>query len=152
MTQWNTVGFEFAAEAAGNSAAFSAASRPSQRTLLVPRVAHASDAQWVSGTRYALEDISAIVQAAVNQPAWAGQALSMIVRGTGNAWARKFISAAEGGAADAPRLVVTYTSGGGGPVNQPPVIHGGERDADVGDGAAGGRTSAARRPIRRGRR
>ena len=40
-------------------------------TLLVPRVTHASDAQWVSGTRYALEDISAIVQAAVNQPAWA---------------------------------------------------------------------------------
>ena len=72
MTQWNTVGFEFAAEAAGNSAAFSAASRPSQRTLLVPRVTHASDAQWVSGTRYALEDISAIVQAVVSQPAWAG--------------------------------------------------------------------------------
>ena len=71
MTQWNTVGFEFAAEAAGNSAAFSAASRPSQRTLLVPRVPHASDAQWVSGTRYALEDISAIVQAVVSQPAWA---------------------------------------------------------------------------------
>ena len=84
MTQWNTVAFEFAAEAAGNSAAFSAASRPSQRTLLVPRVTHTSDAQWVSGTRYALEDISAIVQAAVSQPAWAaGQALSVIVRGTG---------------------------------------------------------------------
>ena len=116
MTQWNAVGFEFAAEAAGNSAAFSAASRPSQRTLLVPRVAHASDAQWVSGTRYALEDISAIVQAVVSQPAWAaGQALSVIVRGTGSAWARKFISAAEGGAANAPRLVVTYTGGGGGP-------------------------------------
>jgi hypothetical protein len=105
------VGFEFAAEAAGNSAAFSAASLPSGRTLLVPRVTHTSDAQWVSGTRYALEDISAIVQAAVSQPAWAaGQALSVIVRGTGGAWARKFISAAEGGAANAPRLVVTYTT------------------------------------------
>ena len=121
-TQWNAVAFEFAAEAAGNSAPFSDSSRPSQRTLLVPRVAHSSDAQWVAGTRYPLEDITAIVQAAVNQPAWAsGQALSVIVRGTASAWARKFVSSAEGGAAVAPRLVVTYT-GGGGPVNQPPVI------------------------------
>ncbi len=121
-TQWNAVQFEFAAEAAGNSAPFSTTSRPSQRTLLAPRVAHASDAQWVAGTRYALDDITAVIQAAVSQPAWAsGQALSVIVRGTGGAWARKFISSVEGGAAVAPRLVVTYT-GGGGPVNQPPVI------------------------------
>jgi hypothetical protein len=111
-----------AAEAAGNSAPFTAASRPSQRTLVAPRVAHSSDAQWVAGTRYALEDIAAVLQAVVNQPAWSsGQALSVIVRGTGGAWARKFISSAEGGAAAAPRLVVTY-NGGGGPVNQPPTI------------------------------
>ncbi|MGE0125482.1 MAG: Calx-beta domain-containing protein [Vicinamibacterales bacterium] len=122
-TQWNSVAFEIAAEAAGHSAAFSAASRPSQRTLLVPRVVHASDAQWIAGTRYALDDITSVVQAAVSQPAWAsGQALSVIIRGTGGAWARKFISSVEGGAAVAPRLVVTYTGGGGSPVNLPPVI------------------------------
>jgi hypothetical protein len=121
-TQWNAVSFEMAAEATGNSAPFTATSRPSQRTLLVPRVAHSSDAQWVAGTRYALEDIGAVIQAAVSQPAWAsGQALSVVVRGTGGAWARKFISSVEAGAAAAPRLVVTYT-GGGGPVNLPPTI------------------------------
>jgi PKD repeat protein len=121
-TQWNAVSFEMAAEAAGNSAPFTATSRPSQRTLLTPRVAHSSDAQWVAGTRYALEDIAAVIQAAVSQPAWAsGQALSVVVRGTSGAWARKFISSVEAGAAAAPRLVVTYT-GGGGPVNLPPTI------------------------------
>jgi hypothetical protein len=109
-TQWNSVAFEFAAEAAGNSAAFSTASRPSQRTLLIPRVTHSSDVQWTAGTRYALNDISAVIQAVVNQPAWAaGQALGVVVRGTAGAWARKFIASAEGGAAAAARLVVTYT-------------------------------------------
>lgn len=121
-TQWSAVAFEMAVEAAGNSAAFSAAARPSQRPLLAPRVQHASDTQWLAGTRYALEPITTAVQALVGQPAWAsGHALSVIVRGTAGAWARKFVQSAEAGAGVAPRLVVTY-AGGGGTVNQPPVI------------------------------
>ncbi len=121
-TQWNAVGFEIAVEATGNSAAFTDTSRPSQRTLLAPRVQHTSDAQWVAGTRYPLDNMAAVVQALVNQPGWSsGQALSVIARGTSGAWARKFVSGAEGGAIAAPRLVVSYT-GGGGTTNQPPVV------------------------------
>jgi hypothetical protein len=121
-TQWNAVAFEMAAESASHSLPFTAASRPSQRTLLPARASHSSNSQWVAGTRYALEDMTAVIQGVVNQPAWSsGQALSVIVRGTGGAWARKFISSVEGGAATAPRLVVTY-NGGGGPANQPPTI------------------------------
>ena len=45
----------------------------------------------------------------MQQPAWAaGNALSLVFRGTGSAWARKHVAAAESGAATAPRLVVTY--------------------------------------------
>ena len=120
-TQWTAMAFEMAAEASVNSLPFSTSSRPSQRTLLAPRVVHASDAQWVSGTGYSLEEIRTLVQAAVQQPGWAGQALTIVVRGTGNPWARKHLFSAEGGSATAPRLVVTYATGGSSP-NQPPVI------------------------------
>ena len=108
-TQWQRMALEFAIEAAANSAAFTATSRPSQRTLLAPRVAHSTDAQWVANTWYQLEQIAPILQAAIAQPGWQpGNAVSLLLRGTGTAWGRKFIRAFEGGAAFAPRLVVTY--------------------------------------------
>ena len=89
--QWVTVAFEMAAEAAANSAPFSATSRPSQRALLAPKVNHASDQQWLADTWYQLDQIAPVVQAAVNQSGWAsGNALSVIVRGLGQNWARKF--------------------------------------------------------------
>ena len=121
-TQWNWVAFELAAEASTNSAPFTAGARPSQRTLLAPRVAHASDTQWLAGSTVALEDISTLVGAVVQQPGWvAGRPLTLVLRGTGGAWSRKHVASREAGAATAPRLVVTYTTGGGGG-NQPPTI------------------------------
>jgi hypothetical protein len=46
----------------------------------------------------------------VNQSAWAaGNALSVIARGTSISWARKFAVSANSSPALAPRLVVTYT-------------------------------------------
>ena len=63
------------------------------------------------------------LQDVVNQPAWsAGRALSLVLRGTGAAWARKHIESADGGAADAPRLVITYASPPPPPPNLPPLI------------------------------
>jgi hypothetical protein len=120
-THWNALEFEQGVEASGNSAPFSPTARPSQRPLLPGRVSHASDVEWGNGARIALEDIGGLVQAAVQQPGWAGQALTVVVRGTGGAWSRKEVKSAEGGAATAPRLVVTYAVGGGGG-NQAPQI------------------------------
>jgi hypothetical protein len=112
-TQWIGMAFEFGMEAAANSQPFTSTSKPSQRALLTPRVAHSSDQQWVSGTWYSLDELAPLVQAALNQPGWAsGNALSLLLRGTGQAWARKFGRAFEGGATFAPRLVVTYAPGG----------------------------------------
>jgi hypothetical protein len=109
-SQWLTIGFEFAIEAAVTSAPFSAASRPSQRPLLAPRVQHSSNTQWLAGTWYQLEELASLLQPVVNQAGWAsGNAVSLVVRGAGQNWARKFATAFEGGAAFAPRLVVTYS-------------------------------------------
>lgn len=110
-TQWNYITFRYGADAAANSAAFSASARPSTRTLVTPTVDHESDEPWVAGTRYPLEDISAVLQAVVNRPGWAsGNALSLILRGLGDAWGRKFTRAYEAAPASAARLVVTYTT------------------------------------------
>ena len=108
-TQSNRMSFQFGIEAAANSAAFSAASLPSQRPLLGAKLNHSSNTQWLANTWYQLDDISAILQAAINQPGWqSGNALSLLMRGTGPRGSRKFVRNFETGAAVAPRLVVTY--------------------------------------------
>ena len=57
--RWITLGFEFGIEAAASSAAFSAASLPSARTLLAPRVLHsvepAVDGQQLDRARRPLD-------------------------------------------------------------------------------------------------
>ena len=109
-SQWLTTAFEFGIEAAVNSAPFSTASRPSQRTLLAPRVQHSSNVQWLADTWYQLDQLASLLQPVVNQAGWAsGNAVALVVRGAGQNWARKFATAFEGGAAFAPRLVVTYS-------------------------------------------
>ena len=119
-TQWNSMQFEWAAEASGNAAVFSATSRPSQRILGTPRVAHSTNQQWVGGTWYALEQLAPLLQDVVNRPDWAaGNSMALVIRGTGPAWGRKFFSAFESGAANAARLVVTYTAAGGPPPPPP---------------------------------
>jgi hypothetical protein len=108
-TVWQRMAFQFGIEAVANSPAFTAASRPSQRTLLGPKVNHSSDTQWQANTWYQLEDIATIVQAAITQAGWqSGNALSLILRGTGQPWGRKFVRNFEAGSTLAPRLVVTY--------------------------------------------
>lgn len=109
-TQWIGIALELTAEASGNSAAFSATSRPSQRTLVGPRVAHSSNVQWIAGTRYQFEEIAALIQAIVSRSDWnPGQALSVMTHGTApGAWGRKFGHSFESSSANAVRLVVTY--------------------------------------------
>ena len=116
-TQWSAMSFEVAAEAAVNSATFSAASGPSSRPLLPPRATHFSNAQWLTNTWYSASDeLAPLVQAVVAQPGWAaGNALSIILRGTDFGWARKFAQAFEGNASRAARLVVTYSVPPSGP-------------------------------------
>jgi hypothetical protein len=101
--------FQIGIEAVANSTVFSAASLPSQRLLLAPKVNHSSNTQWQANTWYLIDDIAAILQAAVGQPGWqSGNAVSLVLRGTGQAETRKFVRNFETGAAVAPRLVVTY--------------------------------------------
>jgi hypothetical protein len=135
-TAWTRIAFEFAGDASGNSAAFSGSALPSQRPLTAARVSHLSDAQWVANTWYTLDEIAPIIQEVVNRADWnPGSALSIVMRGTGFAWGRKFAQAYEGDPASAPRLVVTFS--GGGPVVPALTIN----DVSVAEGTGG--TAAA---------
>jgi hypothetical protein len=104
-----SMAFQYAMEASANSTAFSSTSRPSQRALLAPKVNHSSNTIWFAGGSHRFDEIAPLLQAVVAQPGWAsGNAMSLILKGTGSAGARKNIRAYEGGASTAPRLIVTY--------------------------------------------
>jgi FtsP/CotA-like multicopper oxidase with cupredoxin domain len=110
-TQWISVNMALAAEAVGNSPTFSTNNRPSQRTLTSAQVNHSSNVQWLAGTWYSLDDITLVIQEVVNLGDWAnGNSLSVILKGTNGQWGRKYVESYDGTPANAPKLVITYTT------------------------------------------
>jgi hypothetical protein len=82
--------------------------------LTTAQVAHSSDVEWQANTWYSLDEMAEVVQEVVNRGDWAsGNSLSVILKGTGSAWGRKFVRSYDGAAANAPKLVITYTAPGG---------------------------------------
>lgn len=114
QSQWLSVGYEIAAENAGNATVFSSSSRPSQKILTSARVQHTSNVSWLANTWYQTEDLISLIQPIINRSDWAsGNSLSLIFRGTVGTWGRKFATSFDASASFAPRLVVTYQSSGG---------------------------------------
>jgi hypothetical protein len=111
-SQWITYSFSIAADASGNSAAFSPNSRPSQRTPTVSNVNHSDNVSWAANTWYSLDEMKSVIQEVVSRGDWqAGNSLSIIIHGTGTgSFARKFISSFDSSASTAPKLVVSYTA------------------------------------------
>jgi outer membrane protein assembly factor BamB len=110
QSQWIGISLNLAAEAIGNSPAFSASNPPGQRTLTTQSVAHQSDVQWLANTWYSLDEMAPVIQAVVSRPDWqSGNSLSVILTGTGGAWGRKFALSYDGSPANAARLIITYT-------------------------------------------
>ena len=111
QSQWIRIQMSIAAEAADNSLPFSSSNRPSQRPRTNQRVTHDSDVQWQANTWYALDEMAGVIQEVVNRPGWAaGNALAIILQGSGGPYTRKFVVSFDGAAANAPRLVITYTT------------------------------------------
>jgi hypothetical protein len=109
-SQWIPLNLQIAAEAADNSSAFSATSRPSQR-LLTASVSHSSNVNWSANSWYSLNEMATVIQQVVNRSGWkSGNSLSIILKGTSNkVWVRKFINSFEVSPGTAVRLVITYT-------------------------------------------
>jgi len=113
-TAWNQLNFDIYGEATGSSTLFSSTSKPSQRSLTTAKVAHASDANWLSGSTVSFNEMKTVVQEVINNPSWqSGNSLSVILKGTGGAWNRKFVTSFEGSSTNAPKLVIAYQGSGG---------------------------------------
>jgi len=117
--QWQSIAFTLAGEANGNSPTFSPSDPPAARALTAHSVASSSNSQWQSNTWYSVAEMAPVVQEIVNRPDWqSGNSLSLIARGAGSAWGRKYAFSYSGSAASAPRLVISF-SGGAQPTSTP---------------------------------
>ncbi len=114
------------AEASDNAGTFTSASGGVTSRATTTAAVGWSPADWPTigqaGAAQRTSDISALVGAVVGRAGWAsGNALALHFTGTGRRTAEAF----EGGASLAPLLHVEYSTGGGGPVNQPPTVDAG---------------------------
>lgn len=110
--QWISMQMEIAAENTGNSSPFSSTDLPSQRSMTSKKVNHSSNVKWNTNSWYQLDDIAALIQEVVNRSDWnSGNNLSIILKGAGGQYARKFVKSFDGSSNNAPKLVVAYTLG-----------------------------------------
>lgn len=106
---WIGLQLQIAAGNVGDSAPFSPENRPSQRLLTKVVVEHESNEQWVEKEWHTLATVGEVVQAVISRADWAsGNSLSLILKGTGLQWSRKFVASYEADPQFAPRLVVYY--------------------------------------------
>ncbi|MEK7324904.1 MAG: choice-of-anchor Q domain-containing protein, partial [Chloroflexota bacterium] len=112
QSQWVSMSMNIAAEAIGDSPTFSTGNLPSQRTLTTQQVSHSSNVQWQASTWYSLNEMGPVVQEVVNRADWqGGNSLSVILKGTGSSWGRKSVTSYDGSTVNAPKLVISYTTG-----------------------------------------
>lgn len=109
QSQWLNVSYVLSAHASGNSPAFSASSKPSGRVQTTAKITSSTNVQWNTNSWYALPNMASVIQEVVSRSDWqSGNAVSILLKGTGNAWGRKFVRAYEASASQAPKLTVTY--------------------------------------------
>jgi len=108
---WISTCFIIAAHASGNSPTFSSTSKPSSRTLTSAKVPYCSDVKWLANSWYSLPDITPVIQELVNRSDWTQNgSISLVLKGNGSAWGRKFLTSYESSSANAPKLQITYSS------------------------------------------
>ncbi|MEZ4667720.1 MAG: tandem-95 repeat protein [Anaerolineae bacterium] len=106
---WINVNIEFTAEATGSSQSFGQHNPPSRRLLTGSRVSDRSNVLWTPDSWHSFKDISPVIQEIIGRDDWqSGNSLSVIVRGIGYQWGRKFFTSYDGNPTFAPRLVVSY--------------------------------------------
>ena len=114
QNQWIALSMSMAAEATGNSPTFTSSSKPSPRTLTTHYVKSRSNVRWTANTWYTLDEMAPVIQEVVNRSDWhSGNSLSIILKGTGSTWGRKWVTSFDGSAALAPKLLVSYVTSGG---------------------------------------
>lgn len=108
QNQWISVNAEITGENVGNSSGFSSSNRPSQKSLTSAKVSHSSNSRWQNKRYYDFTNVTPVIQELVNRSDWnSGNSISLIVKGTGQNYARKF---AQSSGSNAPKLIISYTT------------------------------------------
>jgi hypothetical protein len=110
---WISVAVSIAAHATDNSTTFNFNTRPSRRLLTTNQASYRSNRQWRAGTWGSLGEFPLVIQEVIDRPGWQnGNGLSLILQGTGMPWGRIFVTSNNGNPQFAPKLVITYVTGG----------------------------------------
>lgn len=106
---WLPINFRIFAHANDNSATFSTSMKPSTRVLTVSFVTHQSNEKWLANTWIKLADITPVIQELVNRSGWSSQSpVTLIIRGMGSDYARKYQAARETAELKSAKLTVVY--------------------------------------------
>ncbi|MBI2612024.1 LamG domain-containing protein [Candidatus Gottesmanbacteria bacterium] len=106
---WITMKFLITADNIGNSGVFTSLKRPSSRTLTKAQIQHSSNVKWTANTWVSLNEIKSVIQEVVNRSDWKnGNNLSIILKGNGPKFGRKYVVSFDGNKSLAPKLVITY--------------------------------------------
>lgn len=106
---WTNMAFRTYGHAADNSPTFSYTTRPSTRALTNANTLHNSNVAWNTKTWYTVSDVRPIISEIINRSGWkSGQSLSLVLKGAGSAYGRKFVNDFAGTDSLAPRLIITY--------------------------------------------
>ncbi len=105
--QWMPLDLQIAGEASPGCKGFKKPEPPSKRNLTEAVVQHSSNEPWDPNAYHVVADVSAVVEEVVGMAGWSpGQALCLVVKGSGSAFGRKFVSSFEGG--KPPRMRVRF--------------------------------------------
>ncbi|MEP7166497.1 MAG: hypothetical protein ABI758_00785 [Candidatus Woesebacteria bacterium] len=113
--QWIAQSTTVYAETSETQEAFSASNPPSNRTKSTQSLGFSDNKKWTKGTPYEFPSLLQIVPA---MSMTSRSTVSLILKGGGNSWGRKFINGTES-QASAPKLIVTYSTDSSSPVPSP---------------------------------
>lgn len=110
--QYVPMSFRWYGELVPNSAPFNTSTaKPSLRTVTASSILHTSNMFWAQNTWYQLDQIAPVVQPIISQASWnPGNSLTVIAKGAGSAWGRKFFASFDRNSALAPTLQITYST------------------------------------------
>lgn len=106
---WISMSFALAGHNTGNSPTFSTTNKPSQRPLTMAKFNHSSNVKWNTNTWYSFGNFKTVLQEIINRSDWqSGNSISLILKGTGTKYGRKYVTSFDGNPSLSPKLVITY--------------------------------------------
>jgi hypothetical protein len=107
--QWINIDFGIFGDMVANSVIFTRTNRPSSRILTSAHITHQDNVLWDANSWNDLEDVSPVIQEIVDQQGWNSEnSVSLILKGNGSQWGRKFITSYDGSPQNAPKLTISY--------------------------------------------